>query len=98
MSREPSATGLFSRGGGGRRSIGCDPSRVIHDHNPNAHAGRIALGSLQRRPGIVATIGAVIYAIIPALHPRRGCLAVANVQCMYFAADDADAGRWRWSQ
>ena len=78
--------------------IGCGPSRVILDHNPNAHAERIALLDAQRRHGTEATIGAAIYSTSRPCLDCENALAVANVARMYFGADGADAGRprrWR---
>src|SRR5262245_6648230 len=73
--------------------IGYGPSRVILDHNPNAHAERIALLDAQRRHGINATIGAEIYSTSRPCLACENTLAVANVARMYVGADGADAGR-----
>lgn len=55
MKREPARRrpAFWSRCGEGRRIIGHGSRRVILDHNPSAHAEKIALGCLQRRHRIV---------------------------------------------
>jgi tRNA(Arg) A34 adenosine deaminase TadA len=78
--------------------IGYGPSRVVHDHNPNAHAERIALLDAQRRHGSNAAIGAVIYSTSRPCVAYEDALALANVERMYFGADGADAGRPRRSR
>jgi Cytidine and deoxycytidylate deaminase zinc-binding region len=52
--------------------IGYGPSRVLLDHNPNAHAERIALSDAQKRHGLNATIGCDLFDF-PAVSRVRGC-------------------------
>jgi tRNA(Arg) A34 adenosine deaminase TadA len=78
--------------------IGYRPSRVVLDHNPNAHAERIALSDAQKRLGLNATIGTVIYSTSRPCVAYEDDLAVANVERMYFGVDGADAGRPRRSR
>jgi tRNA(Arg) A34 adenosine deaminase TadA len=78
--------------------VGYGPSRVVLDHNPNAHAERIALSDAQKRLGLNATIGAVIYSTSRQCVACEDALAVANVERMYFGVDGTDAGRPRRSR
>jgi tRNA(Arg) A34 adenosine deaminase TadA len=75
--------------------IGYGPSRVIVDHNANAHAERVALWDAQRRLGIKQLPGAVLYSTARPCVACEDALAVANIERMYFGTAGVDAGKPR---
>ncbi|MBL8325949.1 MAG: nucleoside deaminase [Rubrivivax sp.] len=54
--------------------VGVGPSRVVVDHNPDAHAERVALRDAQQRLGRSSLAGAVLYSTS---RPCRACEAAA---------------------
>ena len=53
--------------------VGYRPSRVIVDHNPDAHAERVALRNAQKRLGINDMTGAVMYSTSRPVQRMPGC-------------------------
>jgi len=78
--------------------IGYGPSRVIVDHNANAHAERVALWDALRRLGIKELPGAVIYSTARPCLACEDALALAHIERMYFGAAGVDAGKPRRSR
>lgn len=78
--------------------IGYGPSRVIVDHNANAHAERVALWDAQRRLGTNELPGAVIYSTARPCVACEEALALAHIERMYFGAAGVDAGKPRRSR
>src|SRR5262245_52048361 len=81
-----------------RTIIGYGPSRVIVDHDANAHAERVALWDAQRRLGINELAGAVVYSTARPCIACENALALAHIERMYFGAAGVDAGKPRRSR
>jgi tRNA(adenine34) deaminase len=78
--------------------IGYGPSRVIVDHNADAHAERVALWDAQRRLGTKELVGAVIYSTARPCVACEDALASAHIERMYVGAGGIDAGKPRRSR
>jgi tRNA(Arg) A34 adenosine deaminase TadA len=73
--------------------VGYGPSRVVVDHNIDAHAERVALWDAQRRLGRQDLAGAVIYSTS---HPCSICqtaLSAAKIERMFYGPNGKDGGR-----
>ena len=76
----------------GDQLLGLGPSRVVKDHDPDAHAERVAILEAQRRLGRRDLAGAMLYSTS---RPCRACEAAAaraGLSRMYHGPGLTDAG------
>jgi tRNA(Arg) A34 adenosine deaminase TadA len=73
--------------------VGYGPSRVVVDHNLDAHAERVAIWDAQKRLGTKDLAGAVMYSTSRPCGACESAAALANLERMYFGPAAADAGK-----
>ncbi len=72
--------------------VGEGPSRVIRNADRDAHAEREAIRDAQRRLGVSALAGSVLYSTSRPCRLCEAAAAEANVARMYFGPGLVDAG------
>ncbi len=73
--------------------VGEGPSRVVKDHNPDAHAERVAILDAQRRLDRKNLAGSVLYSTSRPCSLCEAAAFRAGVSRMYFGPQLQDAGQ-----
>jgi len=76
----------------GSAAAGHGPSRVVKDHDVNAHAERVAIRAAQVAQGSQQLAGAVLYSTSRPCSVCEQAAARAGIQRMYFGESLQDAG------
>lgn len=76
----------------GNAVVGHGPSRVVKDHDLNAHAERVAIRAAQVWQGSPQLAGAVLYSTSRPCSVCEQAAAQAGIQRMYYGENLHDAG------
>jgi tRNA(Arg) A34 adenosine deaminase TadA len=73
--------------------VGFGPSRVVVDHNRDAHAERVAMWDAQKNLGTKDLAGCIIYSTSRPCVACEEALAEANIEKMFYGPQAKEGGR-----